>query len=116
MENMTKQLEIKSINIWSVFKISLIAYLLIGLLAGLFIGVFGAMIGGFFSAADLEEIPFASGILGATGGFLGGLLLGVVFGIIYGLGGGIFAVLGALVYNLFASIAGGIKIRVKEGA
>ncbi|MCD6501975.1 DUF3566 domain-containing protein [bacterium] len=107
-----KLVEVKSINAWSAFKLALIAYLLIGLLAGLLIGSFAGLLGSM--GAFFDDVPYVDSLLGATGGFLGGLAIGVLFGLFYGIVGGIGAAISALLYDLFASIVGGVKIRLRD--
>ncbi|HHS50018.1 MAG TPA: hypothetical protein ENN07_02765 [candidate division Zixibacteria bacterium] len=115
-EKTSRVVELKSIDPWSVFKLTFIACLIIGLIVGIFLAIFGALLMGILgvATADLHDIPFAGGVLGGMGGFAGGLLLGVLLGIVYGVLGGISGAIYALLYDLFAAIAGGIKIRIKE--
>jgi hypothetical protein len=109
-----KLVEIKSINAWSVFKLALIAYVVIGLLFGLLAGIFTGLLGGLSTFSGVEQIPYANTILGATSGFFGGVFIGVLAGVLYGIAAGIGAAIFALLYDLFAAIAGGVKIRIKD--
>ncbi|MCK5833785.1 DUF3566 domain-containing protein [bacterium] len=115
MEDQSKLVEIKSINAWSVFKLALIAYLVIGLIVGVIIGLIAGLAGGLGAMSEFQNIPYAGSLLGATGGFAGGLLLGMISGLLYGFVGGIGVAIAALLYDLFAAVAGGVKIRLKDG-
>jgi len=106
-----KLVEIKSVNAWSVFKLAFVAYVIVGLLVGVLFGIFAGLAGGI--AAMAEGTPF-EGMLGLSGGFFGGVLIGILGGFVYGIFAAISTAIAALLYDLFAAIAGGIKIRLKS--
>lgn len=103
------KLRIKKLGIWSVAKmyglISLIIGLLIGIPYGLVVIVFslvGASIGG-------NEALAVGG-----GGVVMGIILMIGIPVGYAVMGIIGGAIGALIYNLFAAIAGGIEIEVEQ--
>ena len=96
---------IKSVGVVSVAKMLGAMYGAIGLIAGLIVSVI-AMFGG-FAAAQTE--------MGGGGALMGGIMgVGavIVFPLLYGGLGFVGGAISALIYNLFAGIAGGIEINV----
>ena len=105
-------LEIKQIGIGSAFCLFGGIFLIFGLIFGLLLGLFGIPeITSSPACPFLKNIPF---LITFTGSLQLGLLTGLLFGVIYGLAGGLMYAIFALVYNIFATILGGIKLKVKE--
>jgi hypothetical protein len=102
------KLRIKKIGILSVAKIyglmMLVISLLISIPYGLIIMFFGAtLLGG-------GRDGFAAG----GGSIVVGLLIMIGLPIFYGVIGFVFGAIGALVYNIFAGMVGGIEIEVEN--
>jgi len=92
---------LKRVGPGSAFKIGLVLYAFIGLI-----------IGAIFSLVSLFAAPFAR-----TGGVpFSGAMFGVgaviILPIVYGIFGGIFAAIGAVIYNLVASWVGGLEVDI----
>ena len=83
------------------------AFALLGLVFGLLFTLFASMFGGIFGAAG--HSPAA----GIGMGMIGGIASMIFLPIIYGVFGFIVGVISAFVYNLVASIVGGIEIDVE---
>lgn len=103
------KLQIKKIGVLSVAKmyaaIMLVMSLLISIPYGLFvigISLMGASAGG------------NNGLLVGGGGIVVGILLMVGLPIMYGAIGFVAGAIGALLYNLFAGMVGGIEIEVES--
>ncbi|MHB1418916.1 MAG: hypothetical protein ACYCX4_04905 [Bacillota bacterium] len=79
-----QSLTIKKIRVWSIFKVSLVLYLVAGVILGL---IGGGLITGLRGATS-------SGLL-FSDGVVGGILLGLLYGII-----------GAIVNTIIAALAG----------
>ncbi len=96
---------IKSVGVISVAKMLGAMYAAIGLLAGLAISLV-ALFGGM--AAMQSELGVSGGVAGAVLG-IGSI---VIFPLLYGGMGFIGGALLALIYNIFAGVAGGIRFEV----
>ena len=96
-------MEIKGISIGSIFKIFGAMSLIIGLIVGLSSGLVGVDA----IKPFLKDAPFLKSV---STGINAGLIVGLVYGIV----GGLVCSFLALIYNLFASIVGGIKIKVED--
>ena len=96
---------IRRVGIGSVVKVSGVLYALLGLVMGLCFALF-AMVGLGAAAASKDEVP---GWLGSIFG-IGAI---VIFPIMYGVLGVIGGVIMAALYNLVASITGGLEIDVQ---
>ena len=96
---------LKRVEPGSAFKIGLITYGILGLVLGICMAIFSILVGSFGTAA--ASVP---------GSKLFGLGMGVgwiiFFPVVYGLFGGIFAAIGAVVYNLAAGWVGGIQVDI----
>lgn len=103
------KLRIKSLGIFSVAKIYAIMMLAISLLIsipyGLAIMIFGA------AALGTGD---RGGMAAGGGAIVVGLLVMVGIPIMYSILGFVGGIIGALIYNLFASIVGGIEIEVES--
>jgi hypothetical protein len=98
---------LKRIGPGSAFKIGLITYAILGLV----LGIFAASISGI-----LGSLGGALGQSAAPGAKLFGLGMGfgavIFFPICYGLIGGVFAAIGAVIYNLVAGWVGGLEVDI----
>lgn len=105
------KLRIKKLGILSVAKIQGIMMLLMSLLIsipyGLIVMVFGATLMG-MGKGD------SAGIAAGGGTIVMGLVVMIGLPIFYGVIGFVAGVIGALLYNLFAGIVGGIEIEVEN--
>jgi hypothetical protein len=91
---------IKSVGVFSVAKI-------MGLIQacfGLVLAPFFLLIGMLGSLAGQHETPFAG---------MFGVFFALLMPVIYGVMGFVFGAIGALLYNLFARVAGGIELEME---
>jgi Transmembrane domain of unknown function (DUF3566) len=92
----------------SAFKIGLVLYAILGLILGIFMACISLV------AGSLGGLSMPAG--GAPGSRLFGFGMGmgaiIFFPILYGVIGGIFAAIGAVVYNLVAGWVGGLEIDI----
>ncbi len=93
---------IKRIGIASVFKI----YLILGIILGIILGLLLVPI---LTASGLQQQGYPTGFL-PLAGLAGGVLGGIIYGVLVGIGGAI----GAILYNVAASIVGGLEIDLVE--
>jgi hypothetical protein len=102
------RLEIKRIELFSLFKIAFYIYAFIGLVVGLIYGFFLVVAGGLQSMLLGEEFPELGTI---------GVVIGIAaipfFAMIYGAVGSVFITIGGLVYNLIAGAVGGLRVETK---
>lgn len=99
-----KSIELKRVDVFSVFRFFGGTFLIVGLIIGLFGNLLRIDI---MSTLIIRAFPFLTK-------FGRGIFMGVAYGIIYGLSGGIGFTVSALLYNFFAALFGGIKIYMKE--
>ena len=103
------KLRIKKLGILSVAKmyalIMFVIMLIISVPYGLFIMVFGAALMGSGSQ---------NGLAAGGGSIVIGLVMMIGLPILYGAIGFVAGAIGALIYNLFAGIVGGIEIEVES--
>jgi hypothetical protein len=105
---MMRNIEIKKIQIGSIFKLCFIGGAVLGIILGILVLVTGSL-------AENLGLPFAN-TLGSGGAWqVGASILGVLIGSLgYGLANGIFGIIGAFIYNIFAAIVGGIVLKIEE--
>ncbi len=100
----TKDVELRRIDVVSVFRFFGGAFLLVGLVIGLF--------------GNLLRIDLISTGIGRAFPFISsvrpGIAAGMVFAFFYGLCGAVGFSVFALLYNFFAALFGGVKIETKE--
>lgn len=97
---------VKRVAPGSAFKIGLVMYAMLGLVLGIFMA-FISMVAGSLGALGESAAPGAK-LLGFGMGF-GAIIL---FPIGYGIIGGIFAAIGAAIYNLVAGWVGGLEVDI----
>jgi len=100
---MRTRLEIKRIELFSLFKIAFFVYAAIGLVVGIFYGFFllaGTMLGNAYLDEGLPELGLFGGVLG--------LVLIPVIAVFYGALGSVFVTIIGFLYNVFAGFAGGV--------
>ena len=90
----------------SAFKIGLVLYGIIGLLLGIVMACV-SMVAGSLGGLGQSAVPGAR-VLGLGMGF--GAI--IVFPLLYGVMGGVFAAIGAAIYNLVAGWVGGLEIDI----
>lgn len=104
------KLRIRKLGILSVAKIYAAMMLVISLLISIPYGLFIII----FALSGATSIGGQNGIALGGGGVVFGLVLMIGIPIAYGVLGFIGGAIGALVYNLFAGLVGGIEIEVES--
>jgi len=96
----------------SAFKVGLVLYALFGLVLGICMA-FVSMVAGSIGGLGHSPVP-GSGVSWDARSFGLGMGLGAIifFPLIYGLVGGIFAAIGAAIYNLVAGWVGGLEVEI----
>ena len=102
---MRTRLEIKRIELFSLFKITFFVYAAIGLVVGIFYGFF------LLAATMLENRFIEEGFpaFGLLGGALGLVLIPVI-AVFYGALGSVFVTIVGFLYNVFAGFVGGVRL------
>ena len=98
---------IKRIGPGSAFKVGLVVYAFLGLVIGVIFAFVSMIAGSVAETAGRGGIPLHAFGLGFGVGSI------IFFPIFYGLIGGVFAALGALMYNLAAGWVGGLEVDVE---
>jgi len=98
-----KRIEFKNIDLGSVFKL----FGGLSFIVGFIIALFGGGFGGSSFQQQVQTIPYIGPLLT---GFFGSIIFGLFSALVLGLIFTFFAVL----YNIFATILGGIEIDVNE--
>ena len=107
---MRKTLELKRVDIGSLFKVAFVLYAVLGLVAGLMAAMVFMMMGSLGELFADEHIP-GFGVL--TG--VAGLILVPVMSMFYGIIGSIVVTIIGMLYNLAAGKVGGVKIEFETG-
>jgi hypothetical protein len=97
---------VKRIGPGSAFKVGLVLYAILGLVLGIFMA-FISMVAGSLGSMGASAAPG-----GKLLGFGMGLGAIIFFPICYGLIGGIFAAIGAAIYNVVAGWVGGLEVDI----
>jgi hypothetical protein len=97
---------VKRVAPGSAFKIGLVMYAILGLVLGIFMAIL-SMVAGTLGSLGESAAPGAK-LLGFGLGF--GAI--IIFPIGYGVIGGIFAAIGAAIYNLVAGWVGGLEVDI----
>jgi hypothetical protein len=92
----------------SAFKIGLVLYAILGLVLGIFMAFLSTIAG---SLGGLG-MPGAGAPGSRVFGFGMGIGAVIFFPILYGVAGGVFAAIGAVVYNLVAGWVGGLEVDI----
>ncbi len=107
---MRRTLELKRVEVGSLFKVAFLLYVVLGLVAGLFFGMTLWMMGSLTSFLGEEHIPGLSMISGVAG-FIAIPVMAMCYGIV---GAIVFSIIG-LLYNFAASKMGGVKMEFETG-
>ena len=100
-------IEVKRIDLWTLFKVSFFVYAVLGLIGGFFYLFFMMLATGIGGAFIDEEFPN----LGILGGVLG-IVLMPVLAFVYGAIGSVVATIFGLIINLIMKATGGMKFDV----
>jgi hypothetical protein len=92
----------------SAFKVGLVLYAILGLILGIFMACISLLAGSLGGLA----MPGAGAPGSRVFGFGMGIGAIIFFPILYGVIGGIFAAIGAVVYNLVAGWVGGLEVDI----
>lgn len=104
---------VKSIGVWSVFKFTLIYYLLFFLVFMIFTGLI-FLVFALFGTAMTEANKQVSTVTGMLGGGLVTFIIVFVVGLISSIFYAAVAAIGAAIYNLIALMSGGIELNLVE--
>jgi hypothetical protein len=104
---MRTTIEVKRIDLWTLFKVAFFVYAVLGLIGGFFYLFFMMIATGIGGAFVEEEIPN----LGLLGGALGIILMPIV-AFVYGAIGSVILTICAAIINLIMKATGGIKLDV----
>jgi hypothetical protein len=102
---MRRTLELRRIDIGSLFKLAFVLYAVLGLVAGLMIALVFMMMGSLGSLISDEGLPGFGMLTGVAG-----MAMIPVMSMIYGIMGSIVVTIVGLLYNLAAGRVGGVKI------
>ncbi len=100
-------IEVKRIDLWTLFKVSFFVYAVLGLIGGFFYLFFMMLATGIGGAFIDEEFPN----LGMLGGVLG-IVLMPVLAFVYGAIGSVVATIFGAIINLIMKATGGVKFDV----
>ena len=104
------KLRIRKLGVLSVAKMYALVLLVISLIISIPYGLFIII----FSLTGASSIGGQGGLALGGGGIVFGLLFMVGLPIFYGVIGFVMGAVGALIYNIFAGIIGGIEIEVEN--
>jgi len=107
---MRRTLELKRVEIGSLFKVAFVLYLVLGLVAGLFFGMALMMVGSLSSFLGEDHIP---GLHMITG--MAGFIAVPVMAMCYGIVGSIVVSIVGMLYKLAAGKVGGVKLEFETG-
>jgi hypothetical protein len=102
------RLEIKRIELFSLFKLAFYIYAVIGLLFAFIYGFFMLVIGGIQNAVFGEEIPNL-GVIGVVIGIFAIPLVALVYGAV----ASVFITIGGWLYNIVAGGVGGLRLEAE---
>jgi len=109
-----RTVEFKRIGVWSAFKFFGGMFMIIGLVLGFFFGLLGIPDSLVLKILPLiQDAPF---VISFTGSVQLGVLTGISFAIFYGIAGGLIYTIFSLLYNIFAIIFGGVRVKIEEKA
>jgi Transmembrane domain of unknown function (DUF3566) len=107
---MRRTLELKRVDIGSLFKVAFVLYVVLGLVAGLFFGMAMMMFGQLTSLLGEEHIPGLRMISGVAG-----FVMVPIMAMCYGIVGSIVVSIVGLLYNFAAGRFGGLKLEFDTG-
>jgi hypothetical protein len=102
---MRRTLELKRVDLGSLFKVAFLLYAVLGLVAGLTAALVFMMMGSLGSLLSEEGIPGFGMVTGVAG-----MVLVPVLSMMYGIMGSIVVTIVGLLYNLAAGRVGGMKL------
>src|ERR1700687_1203693 len=104
---------VKRVGPGSAFKIGLVLYGIIGLLAGIVMACV-SMVAGSLAGLGHPTVPGETAVSWDLRSLCLGMGVGAVifFPLLYGVFGGIFAAVGAVIYNLVAGWVGGLEVDI----
>jgi hypothetical protein len=100
-------LEIKRIELWSLFKISFILYAVVGVLVGFFMLFFSLVMQGIGGSYMYDEQFPGFGMLGGVIG----IIMIPFFAFLYGIMGSVFATIGGWIFNIVCGMSGGLRFQ-----
>ena len=107
---MRRTLELKRVDIGSLFKVAFVLYAVLGLVAGLMAAMVFMMMGSLGELFADEHIPGFGMLTGVAG-----MILVPVLSMFYGIMGSIVVTIVGLLYNFAAGRVGGLKIEFETG-
>ena len=107
---MRRTLELKRVEIGSLFKVAFVLYAVLGLVAGLMVAMVFMMMGSLGELFADEHIP---GFGAMTG--IAGMIMVPIMAMMYGVIGSIVVTIVGMLYNLAAGKVGGLKIEFETG-
>ena len=105
------EMMVRRVGILSVAKIEGLLMFVIGLIIGVIYGLIFIIFGATIMAAMAQRSGAEA--LSGLGPIVGGVIIMIVFPIFYGIMGFIVGAIGALIYNLAASVVGGIRLELE---
>jgi len=108
------EFELRKIGLWSAIKISFLINALLGLLVGLLIGFFFVLIMGLAQQMMPYDQMGWGGPDPMSLGLFGGFLIGILYAAFIVVVNVIITAICVLLYNLFATWLGGVKLTLNE--
>ena len=107
---MRRTLELKRVDIGSLFRVAFVLYAVLGLVAGLMVAMVFMMMGSLGSFLSDEGLPGFGMLTGVAG-----VAMVPVLSMMYGIMGSIVVTMVGLLYNLAAGRVGGVKVEFETG-
>jgi hypothetical protein len=104
---MHASVEVKRVDLWTLFRLAFLLYAAMGLIAGLFYAGIMTLIGGLGGALAEEDIPGLGLLTGVVG-----IFLVPVLAFVYGAVGSVMVTIAGALFNLMCRVAGGLKFDV----
>jgi len=102
---MQATIEIKRVDLWTLFRVAFFLYAALGLIAGIFYASVVVLIGGIGEALGSEDIPGLGLLTGVAG-----VILIPVLAFVYGAIGSVVVTIIGMLFNLVCRLGGGVKI------
>ena len=106
---MRKTFEMRRIQVWPVMRVVFIIFLIIGIIVGLMYGFMISSFGLLLSALGESPIDEGFPLIGNLG-----FLMIPILAIFYAVFGTIAAIIWTVIYNITASVVGGIELELEE--